>query len=349
MIFNFEYVSVEAYIVSMKAIRLNRPGSVETNPLKVVDIAIPRVAGTQILMHVRACGLCHTDLHIVEGELPVQRSPLVPGHQIVGIVEAVGPDVGSHRPGDRVGVPWLNAVCGKCRFCVSGRENLCVNARFTGYHVDGGYADYVIIDESAAYSIPTLFSDEGAAPLLCAGVIGFRAVRLSDIKPGGRVGLYGFGASAHIAIQILRHWGCEVYVFTRSHHHRDLATELGAAWTGSAEEHPPDPIDSAIIFAPAGQLVVSALKVLDKGGTVALAGIHMSTIPAFEYDVLYHERTIRSVANSTRQDVRDLLELAGKIPLHTEVETFPLADANRALQRLKKSEIRASGVLVVDW
>ena len=332
----------------MKALQLNQPGPVEGNPLRIVDLDIPRIAGSQLLLHVRACGLCHTDLHIVEGELPVQKRPLVPGHQIVGIVEAVGPDVRSYRLGDRVGVPWLNAVCGKCRFCTSGRENLCDNARFTGYHVDGGYAEYVVVDESAAYSIPTLFSDEEAAPLLCAGVIGFRALRLSDIKPGGRIGLYGFGASAHIAIQILRHWGCEVYVFTRSHHHRDLATELGAAWTGSAEEHPPHLSDSAVIFAPAGQLVVSALKVLDKGGTVALAGIHMSPIPGFEYNILYHERTLRSVANSTRQDVRDLLELAGRIPLQTETEAFPLADVNRALQRLKKSEIRASGVLVVE-
>lgn len=331
----------------MKALQLNQPGPVEGNPLRIVDLDIPRIAGSQLLLHVRACGLCHTDLHIVEGELPVQKSPLIPGHQIVGIVEAVGPDVHFYGPGDRVGVPWLNAVCGKCRFCMSGRENLCENARFTGYHVDGGYAEYVNVDESAAYSIPALFSDEEAAPLLCAGVIGFRAVRLSNIKPGGRIGLYGFGASAHIAIQILRHWGCEVYVFTRSHHHRDLATELGAAWTGLAGDHPPHPVDSAVIFAPAGQLVVPALKVLDKGGTVALAGIHMSPIPAFEYDILYHERTLRSVANSTRQDVRDLLELAGRIPLQTETEAFPLADANRALQRLKKSEIRASGVLVV--
>jgi propanol-preferring alcohol dehydrogenase len=332
----------------MKALRLNRPGPVESNPLRIVDLAIPRVTGTQLLLHVQACGLCHTDLHIVEGELPVQKSPLVPGHQIVGIVEAVGSDVHSYRPGDRVGVPWLNTVCGKCRFCLSGRENLCENARFTGYHVDGGYAEYVVVGETAAYSIPAQFSNEEAAPLLCAGVIGFRAVRLSEIKPGGRIGLYGFGASAHIAIQILRHWRCEAYVFTRSHHHRDLAMELGAVWVGSAEERPPHLIDSAVIFAPAGQLVVSALKVLDKGGTVALAGIHMSPIPGFDYDILYHERTLRSVANSTRQDVRDLLELAGRIPLITEAEMFPLADANRALQLLKKSEIRASGVLVVE-
>lgn len=332
----------------MKALRLNRPGPVESNPLRIVDLDIPRITETQILLRVRACGVCHTDLHIVEGELPAQKSPLTPGHQIVGIVEAIGSNVHIHEPGDRVGVPWLQTVCGKCRFCVSGRENLCENARFTGYHLDGGYAEYAIVDESSAYPIPPAFSDSEAAPLLCAGVIGFRAVRLSEIRPGGRIGLYGFGASAHIAIQILRSWGCEVYVFSRSSHHRELAEKLGAAWAGSAEERPLHLLDSAVIFAPAGELVVSALTMLDKGGTVALAGIHMSPIPGFEYNLLYHERTLRSVANSTRQDVRDLLDLAGKIPLHTEVETFPLAEANRALQQLKKSEIRASGVLVVE-
>jgi len=331
----------------MKALRLTQPAPVENSPLSIVTLSTPQVTGTQLLLRVRACGICHTDLHIVEGELPLEKRPLTPGHQIVGIVESTGSEVRTHQRGNRVGVPWLNTTCGVCRFCTTGRENLCEDARFTGYHIDGGYAEYVVVDESSAYPMPASLSDEEAAPLLCGGVIGLRALRLSGIRPGGRIGLYGFGASAHIATQILRHWDCEVFVFSRNRDHRALAIELGAEWTGSAEEQPPHLIESAVIFAPAGQLVLSALKVLDRGGTVALAGIHMSPIPEVEYRLLYHERTVRSVANSTRQDVRELLDLAERIPLRTNVETFPLGDANRALQRLKKSEIRASGVLVV--
>ena len=329
----------------MKAYQLQKPKPVFENPLTPVDTQDPVPGENDLLLRVRTCGICRTDLHIVEGELALPRLPLIPGHQIIGTVEKTGSAVRQHKPGDRVGVPWLYRPCGVCQFCKSERENLCDNARFTGYHVDGGYAEYVVVEEEAAYQVPRLFSDVQAAPLLCAGVIGFRALRLSEVKPGGRIGLFGFGGSAHIAIQILRHWGCEVYVFSRSPHHREFATELGASWIGTAEDHPPHLIDSAVIFAPAGQLVESALRVLQKGGTIALAGIHMTPIPSLEYSLVYNERTIRSVANSTRQDVRDLLELAGEIPITTDVETFPLDDANRALQLLKKSEFRGSGVL----
>jgi propanol-preferring alcohol dehydrogenase len=331
----------------MKAAKLVAPKPVEKSPLSIVEIDAPQIGDHDIRLRVHTCGLCHTDLHVVEGDLKLPKLPLTPGHQIVGMVESVGSRVTRFKKGDRLGVPWLYSTCGVCEFCKSGRENLCDNVRFTGYHVDGGYAEYMVVHEDFAYPIPQTFSDVEAAPLLCAGVIGYRALRLSEIKPGQRIGLYGFGASAHIAIQIVRHWRCEVYVFTRSEQHRELAKELGAAWTGSAEERAPHPIDSAVIFAPAGQLVPLALKALKKGGAIALAGIHMSPIPEMEYKLLYEERTLRSVANSTREDVRGLLEVAAQIPIHTEVETFQLEEVNEGLTKLKHSEIRGSGVLLL--
>jgi propanol-preferring alcohol dehydrogenase len=246
-----------------------------------------------------------------------------------------------------VGVPWLFSTCGTCEYCREGRENLCEKARFTGLHVNGGYAQYVTVSEGFAYPLPGEYPDLEAAPLLCAGIIGYRALRLSNIKPGERLGLYGFGASAHIALQIARHWGCEVYVFTRSEGHRSLAETLGAAWAGRAEDEPPKKLHGAVIFAPAGKLVHDALRALRRGGTVALAGIHMSPIPETEYPLIYHERVLRSVANSTRQDARELLSLAPKVPIRTEVEAFPLSQANAALALLKESKIRAAGVLTV--
>jgi len=259
----------------------------------------------------------------------------------------MGKGVKNMKPGQRVGTPWLSSTCGHCTFCKEGKENLCDNARFTGYHLDGGYAEYTLVPADSAYPLPDVFSNAAAAPLLCAGVIGYRALRLSEMKPGKRIGLYGFGASAHIAIQIARHQGCEVSVFTRSKHHHDLARELGAVWTGTAEEHPPAKMDCSVVFAPAGAIVHSALHHLQKGGTIALAGIHMSPIPELEYKYLYEERTIRSVAHSTHGDVWELLKVAAEIPVRTEVEEFPLTDANQALKKLKRSEIRGSGVLVV--
>lgn len=331
----------------MKAQRLSAPAPIDEHPLTLADLAKPSPAGHEVLLRVHVCGICHTDLHVVEGDLRLPTLPLTPGHQVVGHIEETGLAVTRWKKGDRVGVPWLYSTCNRCEFCRSGRGNLCDNARFTGYHADGGFAEYMVAHEDFVYDLPTSFGDVDVAPLLCAGVIGYRALRLSEIKPGGRIGLYGFGASAHIAIQILRQWGCEVYVFTRSPLHRDLAEKLGASWTGHAEDNPPHTIDSAVVFAPAGQLVPASLKVLKKGGTVALAGIHMSPIPEMDYSLLYEERTVRSVANSTQNDVRGLLEIAATIPIHTEVETFPLADANAALQKLKKSEIRGSGVLTL--
>ena len=331
----------------MKAFRLIAPKPIDEKPLVSSEVALPIPKGNEVLLRVRTCGMCHTDLHVIEGDLKLPTLPLTPGHQIIGVVEGVGKNVRGVKKGDRLGVPWLYSTCGTCEFCTSGRQNLCDTAQFTGYHVDGGYAEFMVVREDFAYPIPEAFSNIAAAPLLCAGVIGYRALRLSDIKPGQRIGLYGFGASAHIAIQIVRHWGCEVYVFTRSQHHRELAEELGAVWTGRAEEDPPHRLDSAVHFAPSGQLVHSALKALKKGGTVALAGIHMTPIPEMPYALLYEERTLRSVANSTREDVRELLELAARIPIRTEVETFPLEEANAALAKLKRSEIRGSGVLTV--
>lgn len=329
----------------MRAQQLCSARPIDANPLELKEVATPRVRAHEVLLKVNTCGICHTDLHIVEGDLSLPKIPLTPGHQVIGEIEGIGLDCTRWKRGDRVGVPWLYSTCGRCEYCLSGRENLCENAGFTGLHVDGGFAEYMVVHEDYAYQIPDTFTNDHAAPLMCAGVIGYRSLRLSTIQRGQRIGLYGFGASAHIAIQIVRHWGCEVYVFTRGKHHRKLAEELGAAWTGLAEETPPHLIDCAVIFAPAGQLVPAALKVLKKGGTVALAGIHMSPIPEMEYRLLYDERTVRSVANSTRNDVVELLEIAADIPIRTEVEVFPLADANMALQKLKRSEIGGSGVL----
>ncbi len=331
----------------MKAMVLRGASRVDENPLEFAEIETPTPRANEIRIAVRVCGICHTDLHTVEGEIALPKLPVIPGHQIVGVVETVGQGVMRFRVGDRVGVPWLNCTDGTCDFCKRGQENLCENARFTGQHVDGGYAEYTIVDERFAYKIPDAFTDTQAAPLLCGGVIGYRALRLSDLQRGERLGLYGFGSSAHIVIQIARHWDCEVYVFTRGEEHRRLARELGAAWTGGAEETPPKLIDRAIVFAPVGSLIVQALRVMRKAGTVAHAGIYSTPIPQIDYDLLYHERTIRSVANSTRQDAEELLKVAAEIPVRTEVETFPLRDANRALQLLKASEIRGSAALII--
>ncbi len=331
----------------MRAMVLEKPADVREAPLRAVESPEPEPGLGEIRVRVKACGLCHTDLHIVEGELPAPRLPVIPGHQIVGVVEARGEGASRFREGDRVGVPWLHDACGACEYCARGRENLCEFARFTGLHVNGGYAEFTVVSQDFAYPVPVSFSDEAAAPLLCAGIIGYRALRLSEIRPGETLGLYGFGASAHIAIQVARHWKCEVYVFTRSKEHRQLARELGAAWTGRAEEDPPTRIHSAVIFAPAGPLVPEALRVLRKGGVIALAGIYMSPIPSLEYSSIYHERTLRSVANSTRQDAHEILRLAGEIPIRTEIETFALEEANEALLRLKESRIRGAGVLIL--
>ncbi len=331
----------------MKAMLLRVPRPVEENPLELADLPLPEPAPGQVRLRVRACGVCHTDLHLAEGEIATPRLPLVPGHQVVGEVDAVGAGVSRFAPGDRVGVPWLYSTCGRCDYCRRGQENLCDNARFTGQHTDGGFAGYMVVPADFACPLPPGFPDEQAAPLLCAGIIGYRSLRLSEVQPGGYLGLYGFGASAHVTIQVARHWGCQVYVFTRSAQHRRHALELGAAWVGQAQDTPPRPLDSAITFAPAGWLVPHALRALRKGGTLAINAIHMSPIPEMPYALLYGERTVRSVANATRQDAAELLQLAAEIPIRTDVELYPLTEANAVLQRLKRGEVQGAAVLEI--
>lgn len=331
----------------MKAMQLHQPRPVDESPLVETELETPQPGPQQLRLKIHTCGVCHTDLHIVEGDLELPRLPTIPGHEIVGVVDEIGSEVTLHRVGDRLGVPWLYETCGECRYCRADKENLCQNIRFTGLHVDGGFAEYIIVDEKFCYAIPDIYSDAEAAPLLCAGVVGYRSLRLSRVEPGQRLGLYGFGASAHLIIQIARHWDCEVFVFTRSQEHRKLARSLGAAWVGGAEDDPGALMDSSIIYAPAGWLVPEALRVLDRGGTLALGGIHMSDIPEMPYNLLWHERTIQSVANSTRQDAIDFLAVAGEVPLQTELTRFPLAEANEALRRLKHSEINGAAVLVI--
>jgi propanol-preferring alcohol dehydrogenase len=331
----------------MQAMVLRRPRPVEEKPLSLEEVKDPQPGSGEVRLRVRVCGVCHTDLHTVEGDLRLSKLPLIPGHQIVGEVEKLGEGVSRFGLGDRVGVPWLYSACGKCDFCRRGLENLCSFGRFTGLHVDGGYAQYAIVLEDFAYPIPEEFPDVQAAPLLCGGVIGYRALRLSEVQPGERLGLYGFGASAHVTIQVALHWGCEVYVFTRSEEHRRHALELGARWVGEAHDEPPEKIDSAIVFAPAGWIVPEALRVLRPGGTVALAGIHMTPLPEMNYELIYGERTLRSVAHMARRDAEELLKLAAEIPIRTEVESFPLSEANQVLLRLKESKIRGAAVLQI--
>jgi propanol-preferring alcohol dehydrogenase len=328
--------------------RLSKAQPIEQSPLELLDLPAPIPGPDEVRLRVEACGVCRTDLHIIEGDLPLPKLPLVPGHQVVGIVDRVGEGVTRFRIGDRLGIPWLFSTCGQCDFCQQDQENLCDAARFTGYHMDGGYAEFVVAPHSFVHPLPAGFTPPQAAPLLCAGVIGFRALRQSKIRPGERLGLYGFGGSAHIAIQVAVHWGCEVFVFTRSEEHRALARQLGAHWTGRAEDNPPGRLDSAVIFAPVGRMVLEALRVLAKGGTIAIAGITMTPIPELDYSLLYQERSIVSVANSTRQDVLDLLKLASEIPIRTEVQTFPLEQANHALHLLKESRFRGAGVLRIS-
>jgi propanol-preferring alcohol dehydrogenase len=331
----------------MKACVLRAPAKVETNPLAYSDVETPEPCEGEVLVRVHACGVCRTDLHVIEGELPPRKSPVIPGHQVVGTVEKQGENAQRFVLGARVGIAWLHKTDGTCEYCRAGTENLCDGPEFTGYTVNGGYAEYIVAPESFAYSIPEGFPDEQAAPLLCAGIIGFRSLRLSGIKPGGKLGFYGFGAAAHVAIQVARHWDVEVYASTRDARHQRLALELGAAWAGGTFDEPPKKLDAAIVFAPAGEIVPAALKALKKGGVLVLGGIHMSPIPSFNYDLLYQERMIRSVANNTREDGEDFLCVAAKIPIRTHVQIFPLRDANLALNALKNDAIPGAAVLSV--
>ena len=339
----------------MKACLLNTPETVDQRPLRLSDLPTPSPADDELLVRVRACGVCRTDLHVVEGELPVRRSPVVPGHQIVGTVEALGARVEDFKLGQRVGIAWLHHTDGTCRFCLASRENLCEQAAFTGWTVDGGYAEFALASAAFAYPIPEGFDDLQAAPLLCAGIIGYRSLRMTGLGEGttswagARLGIYGFGAAGHVVIQLARALGADVYVCTRDQErHQALATELGAVWVGGATADPPVRLDASIIFAPAGELVPPALKALDKGGVLVLGGIHMSPIPSFEYSLLYGERVVRSVANNTRADGREFLAEAARIPVHTHVQTFTLEQANEALIALKHDAIRGAAVLVID-
>ncbi len=333
----------------MKAMQLAAIAPIDSSPLELVERPDPEPGPGEVRLRVRACAVCRTDLHVIEGDLPEQTLPIVPGHQIVGVVDRLGPGCERLDEGQRVGVAWLRHTCGRCAFCTSGRENLCAAQRFTGYHADGGYATRAVAPEAFLYELPEAFGDVEAAPLLCAGIVGYRAFRRSRPRDGGTLGIYGFGSSAHVIMQIARHRGMEVYVVTRGEGHRRLARDMGAAWAGERADDMPVEVESAIIFAPAGELVPPALKRLRKGGTLALAGIHMSPIPEMDYEAcLFHERDLRSVTANTRDDGRDLLAEAAAVPLRPHTTTYPLAEANRALQDLKADRLNGTGVLVMD-
>lgn len=333
----------------MRAMVLEQPALVETSPLRLRDLDTPEPGPGEIRVRVGLCGVCRTDLHVVEGELPPVRASIVPGHQVVGTVDAAGAGASRFAPGARVGIAWLRETCGSCARCRRGDENLCAAARFTGYHADGGYAEYAVVREDFAYALPDAVADAEAPPLLCAGIIGYRALRRAEIRPGCRLGLYGFGGSAHIAIQVAHHLGCRVFVMTRERKHRELAAALGAEWTGGAEERPPEPLDSAVLFAPAGPLVLPALEALDRGGTLAIAGIYLTAIPSLDYDRhLFQERTLRSVTANTRRDGEELLALAAEIPIRPHTISFALDDANTALRQLKHDGFEGAAVLRVE-
>ncbi|RPI81502.1 MAG: zinc-binding alcohol dehydrogenase family protein [Chloroflexi bacterium] len=331
----------------MLAHRLYAPKKAEEEPLVFEEVPVPHPGPGEILIRVKACGVCHTDLHTIEGEIHPPKLPIIPGHQVVGKVEAAGEGVTRFRGGERVGIPWLYESCGRCEFCWRGEENLCVQPKFTGFHVNGGFAELMLASASFALPLPDAFEAIKAAPLLCAGIIGYRSLKKGDIQPKEHVGLVGFGASAHLAIQIAKYWDCKVSVFTRSEEHRRHARELGADWTGTAEDEPEQPLDRAIIFAPSGTLVPEILKKLRPGGTLAINAIYMSDIPAFPYVFIYGERTLRSVANATYRDGEEFLKLAEEIPVRTDVTTYPFADANKSLIDLKHSRINGEAVLVM--
>jgi propanol-preferring alcohol dehydrogenase len=326
---------------------LHAPKRVSDGPL-IAEEAPDRAPGeNDLAISVRACAVCRTDLQLVEGELDPRRLPIVPGHQIVGVVDAVGSRVHGWSVGDRAAIGWLGGACGRCIQCIAGKENLCERACFTGWDVDGGYATQAIVNASFAFGLPAGFDEIEAAPLLCGGVIGYRSLKRAGVRPGDRVGLYGFGASALLALQVAIHWGCQVFVATRSKTEQARARELGAAWTGGYLDQPPEPLDCAISFAPAGDVVIAALRATARGGTVAINAIHLDRIPQFSYDLLWWERSLVSVANYTRQDAKELLELAAKIPLRTRFERHPLEAANEALARLRDGKVSGAAVLVM--
>lgn len=331
----------------MKACLLRAPAGIQKNPLEYADVAEPKPGAGEVLVRVQVCGVCRTDLHVIEGELPPKKSPVIPGHQVVGKIEQTGTGAMRFAKGMRVGIAWLYKTDGTCSYCQRAEENLCDAPQFTGYTVDGGYAEWIVAPQDFVYPIPDGLTDEHAAPLLCAGIIGYRCLRMAHLSRGANLGFYGFGAAAHVAIQVAKYWGVDVYAATRDERHQRLAIELGAKWAGGTVDAPPVPLDASIVFAPAGEIVPAALKALSKGGRLILGGIHMSDIPSFPYDLLYQERMIRSVANNTRQDGEEFLKLAAEIPIRTRIQVYPLDEANRALNALKSDAIPGAAVLQV--
>ena len=331
----------------MRAAVLEQPGAVAGAPLSIIDLADPRAGVGEVVIAVEACAVCRTDLQLCEGDLAAEMLPVVPGHQVVGTISAVGDEVNELATGDRVEVAWIASACGACRFCASDRENLCEEGQFTGWHRNGGFAEAMVADADFVLPLPDGFDALASAPLLCGGSIGLRSLRVSGIETGGRLGLYGFGASATCAIQIATHWDCEVFVCTRSPVEQQRARELGASWAGGYDELPPVPLDAAVTFAPVGSVVIDALRALDRGGAVAVNAIHLDEIPAFDYDDLWLERQIRSVANVTRRDVAELIELAATIPITTSVDVYPLEQANEALLALAEGRVSGAAVLTM--
>jgi len=333
----------------VRAIVVNTPAPIESNPLALIDREKPQPGVGEILVRVIACGVCRTDLHVAEGDLPPKYPSIVPGHELVGVVEQCGPGCKRYAPGARVGIAWLRETCGQCKYCQRGDENLCPDARFTGWDHDGGYAEFAVVHEDYAYPLPASIPDVEIAPLLCAGIIGYRAIKRAAIKPGATVGLYGFGGSAHLGLQVLKHWNCRVFVMSRGGIHQELARELGADWIGSAEEPPPAPLDAAILFAPAGNLVLPALEALDRGGILAVAGIYLTPIPTLDYERhLFYEKELRSVTANTRRDGAEFLRIAGEIPIRTHTVPIMLEDANRALNLLKHDQLKGAAVLRIS-
>jgi len=331
----------------MKAWVVDRPGPVESGPLMRVDKTVPEPGPGQVRVRVRVCGVCRTDLHLAEGDLAPRRPRVTPGHEVVGVVDRLGPGAARWRVGDRIGVPWLAHTCGSCRFCVSGRENLCLAPRFTGWDIDGGYAEYAVVEEAYAYALPAGFTDEEVAPLLCAGIIGYRALQRSNLPEGGRLGIYGFGGSAHITAQVALARGARVHVMTRSAEARALALELGVTSAGGTDAEPPEPLDSAILFAPVGTLVPPALAALDRGGTLAIAGIHLSDVPGLDYqEHLFEERTLQSVTANTRQDGEEFLAEAARIRVRVAATPYPMDRADAALSDLSADRVNGAAVLV---
>ena len=332
----------------MKAMVLDAPAPIGSKPLRLGEISDPLPGRGELLVQVHVCAICRTDLHLIEGDLPLGRRPLVPGHQVVGTVERVGAGCDRFVAGDRVGIAWLRHTCGSCGFCLAGAENLCPGSLYTGFHSDGGYAEKATVPEAFAYRIPASFSDTDAAPLLCAGIIGYRALRRSEVPRRGRLGLFGFGSSAHLVLQIALHRGCEVFVATRGERHRALARSLGASWVGDGANRMPVLLDGAIVFAPAGEIVPYALRAIRSGGTVALAGITMTPLPPMDYvECLFHEKNLRSVEANTRADGEELLREAAEIPIRPRTVLYPLARANEALMGLKQGRIEGTGALVI--